>query len=62
MAAANLFADDDAAHLLLADGHGRLSLWPAHLAVPDGWTMIHGPDRREACLDQATARWPAPGS
>lgn len=60
MAATDPFADDDA-YLVLADDRGRLSMWPAHLAVPDGWTVRHGPDRREACLQQATACWSAAG-
>ncbi|EST38925.1 hypothetical protein N566_04855 [Streptomycetaceae bacterium MP113-05] len=43
-------AERVAVHLVLADSLGRRCLWPARVAVPEGWSAVYGPAAREACL------------
>ncbi|GAA0462268.1 MbtH family NRPS accessory protein [Streptomyces olivaceiscleroticus] len=37
-------------HLVLANDHGRQSLWPVWRAVPPGWTTRFGPAPHDACV------------
>jgi MbtH protein len=53
----NPFDDPDGAFLVLANAHDQHSLWPAFLDVPTGWSTVHGPDSRQACLDVVSRRW-----
>jgi MbtH protein len=43
--------------MVLVNGEGQHSLWPASTSVPAGWTVIHGPALRQACLDHITTYW-----
>ncbi len=36
---------------MLINDEDQYSLWPEHLEVPDGWSITHGPETRQACLD-----------
>ncbi|GIH67786.1 MbtH family protein [Sphaerimonospora thailandensis] len=47
----------DATYLVLVDEEGRHSLWPSFADVPQGWTAVHGPDGRDACLEYVSAHW-----
>ena len=53
----NPFEDNDAAYLVLVNEEGQHSLWPAFADVPAGWTVAHGEDSRQACLDYIEANW-----
>jgi MbtH protein len=53
----NPFEDEEASYLVLVNGENQHSLWPAALAVPDGWRTTHGPDTRPACLDHVERTW-----
>lgn len=53
----NPFDDDTIEHLVLVNEEGQYSLWPAFAEVPAGWTPIHGPDTRQACLEHVEANW-----
>jgi MbtH protein len=53
----NPFEDPDGVYLALVNDEGQYSLWPAFADVPAGWTVTHGPDARQACLDHITANW-----
>jgi MbtH protein len=53
----NPFEDNDAEYLVLTNHENQHSLWPAAIAVPDGWTTVHGPDTREAALAYVDANW-----
>ena len=53
----NPFDDDTIEHLVLVNEEGQYSLWPAFAEVPAGWTPVHGPDTRQACLDHVEANW-----
>lgn len=52
------FDDAQEVFLVLADAEGRCSLWPAFARVPDGWTVVHGPDGRAGCLRHVDAGGP----
>ncbi|NUH38741.1 MbtH family protein [Streptomyces samsunensis] len=53
----NPFDDADARYLVLVNGEGQYSLWPVFAEVPAGWTAVHGPDGRQACLDHINENW-----
>ncbi|MBB4779097.1 uncharacterized protein YbdZ (MbtH family) [Streptomyces rapamycinicus] len=46
----NPFDDPDAEFLVLVNHEGQYSLWPTFADVPEGWTVDHDKDAREACL------------
>ncbi|WP_411139218.1 MbtH family protein [Streptomyces sp. C10] len=43
-------------HVLLND-EGQFSLWPAGLAVPEGWSVALGDRGREECIAYVDTRW-----
>ncbi|WP_431873277.1 MbtH family protein [Amycolatopsis sacchari] len=53
----NPFDDPDGTFLVLVNEEEQHSLWPARLAVPTGWRVVHGEDRRQACLDYIEENW-----
>jgi len=53
----NPFENADAAYLVLVNAENQHSLWPAAIAQPDGWTVAHGEDTRQGCLDYVEANW-----
>ena len=53
----NPFEDADAQYLVLVNDEGQHSLWPAGIAVPDGWTTVHGADSRSNCLGYVEEHW-----
>lgn len=53
----NPFEDPDARYLVLVNGEGQYSLWPAAIARPDGWTVAHDADARSACLEYVEVHW-----
>jgi MbtH protein len=53
----NPFEDADARYLVLVNDEAQYSLWPATIATPDGWTAVHGPGARTACLDYVEEHW-----
>ncbi|MDX3245874.1 MbtH family protein [Streptomyces sp. ME18-1-4] len=53
----NPFEDQDATYLVLVNGEAQYSLWPVFADVPDGWTVAHPEDTREACLAYIEATW-----
>jgi MbtH protein len=54
---ANPFEVPDADYAVLRNQQGQHSLWPADIAVPDGWTTVHGPAPREECLSHVREQW-----
>ena len=46
----NPFENDEATYLVLVNAENQHSLWPATIAVPAGWTVVHGEDTRHGCL------------
>jgi len=53
--------DGDGAFLVLANDHGQLSLWPAALPRPAGWTPAFGPAGRAECVDHVDQSPEVPG-
>ena len=52
------------AYLVVVNEEEQRALWPAALAVPDGWRQKGHAMRKDACLSAITAAWPdiAPAS
>ncbi|HKX26739.1 MAG TPA: MbtH family protein [Blastocatellia bacterium] len=53
----NPFEDEDGIYVVLINDEGQYSLWPNIIEVPAGWTVVHSPDRRQACLDYINEHW-----
>lgn len=53
----NPFEDPEGRFLVLVNDEGQHSLWPVFADVPAGWTVAHGEDSREACLEWIEASW-----
>jgi MbtH protein len=53
----NPFEDEDANYFVLINEEGQHSLWPVFADVPDGWEVIFGEDKRQACLDFIEKNW-----
>jgi MbtH protein len=53
----NPFEDDDGTYLVLVNHENQHSLWPAFADVPEGWTVAHREDSRQACLDYIEENW-----
>jgi MbtH protein len=47
----NPFENENGTFFVLANDEGQHSLWPIFAKVPSGWVRVHGPDNRNACLD-----------
>lgn len=53
----NPFEDNDASYYVLVNDENQHSLWPAFAEVPAGWTVAHGQDSRQGCLDYVNTNW-----
>jgi MbtH protein len=53
----NPFDDEDGMFVVLVNEENQHSLWPAHIAVPEGWTIVHPEHTRQACLEYIEANW-----
>jgi MbtH protein len=53
----NPFEKADGAFLVLINDEGQYSLWPAFITVPEGWTVVLGPQTRQECLDYIRSQW-----
>lgn len=53
----NPFEDPDGTYLVLVNDENQHSLWPPFVDVPAGWSVAHGPDGRQACLDHIETQW-----
>ncbi|MEU7450063.1 MbtH-like protein [Streptomyces sp. ADI98-12] len=53
----NPFEDSEGVYKVLVNEEAQYSLWPASIDVPAGWTIVHGPDNQQACLDFVEASW-----
>lgn len=57
MGQVNPFDDPDATFQVLVNDEGQHSLWPAFAEVPDGWSVAHDEDSREACMTYIEKNW-----
>jgi MbtH protein len=55
--ATNPFEDEDGRYYALINDEGQYSLWPAFVDVPEGWTVVHGEESRQSCLDYIEEHW-----
>jgi MbtH protein len=53
----NPFEDENGTYVVLINDEGQHSLWPEFIDVPAGWTVVHPPDKRQACLDYINENW-----
>ena len=53
----NPFEDPQARYRALVNDEGQYSLWPAFAAIPAGWSVAHGEDSRDACLQYIANHW-----
>jgi MbtH protein len=53
----NSFEDENGTYVALINDEGQYSLWPDFIDVPAGWTSVHGPESRRACLDYSNQNW-----
>jgi len=53
----NPFEDADGVYLVLVNAENQHSLWPAEIDVPAGWSVVHGRDTRQGCLDYVEQHW-----
>lgn len=53
----NPFENEDGRYYALVNDEGQYSLWPTFAEVPVGWTVAHGEDDRQACLDFIEKNW-----
>jgi MbtH protein len=53
----NPFDDESLEFFILINATQQYSLWPAFVAVPDGWKKVIGPESRSACIDYVDKHW-----
>lgn len=53
----NPFDDESGTFYALINNEGQHSLWPTFVEVPGGWTVVHGPDSRQRCLNYIEENW-----
>ena len=53
----NPFENPDGRYLALVNDEGQYSLWPVFLDVPEGWSVAHEEDTRDACLEFIERTW-----
>ena len=57
MSANDPFDDEAGTFIVLVNDEGQYSLWPAHIVVPQGWTIVQAEDTRAACLKYRGDNW-----
>lgn len=53
----NPFDDESQLFHVLVNAEKQYSLWPLFAEVPVGWTAVHGPAGREACVEFVDRVW-----
>ena len=53
----NPFDDESGSFYVLVNEEKQYSLWPAPVAVPDGWEVAHGAAPRGECLEFINGTW-----
>ncbi|SDH49935.1 MbtH protein [Actinokineospora alba] len=51
------FDAQDGTYSVLVNDEGQHSLWPDFAEVPAGWSAVHGPAARDACVEYVNANW-----
>jgi MbtH protein len=53
----NPFEDETGHFLVLVNGEGQYSLWPAFRALPPGWESTGQSGARQGCLEWIESHW-----
>lgn len=53
----SLLDEPDVDFVVIINDEQQHSLWPASLAVPEGWTVAFGPTAKSDCLDYVRSNW-----
>ncbi|MEV0457622.1 MbtH family protein [Catellatospora methionotrophica] len=53
----SVFDDPDGTFTVLMNDEQQRCLWPEPVPVPPGWTVTHGPARRDECLAHINDTW-----
>jgi MbtH protein len=53
----NPFENEDGIYHVLVNDEGQHSLWPAEIAVPQGWEVVCSEQSRAACLEYIEQNW-----
>lgn len=53
----NPFDDENGTFYVLINDEGQHSLWPIFADVPGGWTVVHGPQDLQSCLNYVEENW-----
>lgn len=53
----NPFENDQGSFVVLVNEESQYSLWPAVIAIPEGWTKEHGPEVKSNCLEYIENHW-----
>ncbi|WP_328545523.1 MbtH family protein [Streptomyces platensis] len=54
---ANPFENSDGRYHALVNEEGQYSLWPAFVAVPEGWTVSLEESSRDECISFIEESW-----
>ncbi|MET3498351.1 MbtH family protein [Variovorax boronicumulans] len=54
---ANQDDDQDQRYVVVINHEEQYSLWPDYSPVPQGWTVVFGPDTKSPCLEYVKANW-----
>ena len=47
----------DEMYVVVLNHEEQYALWPDYAAVPAGWTVVFGPDKKPPCLDYVKENW-----
>ncbi|MGW1272113.1 MbtH family protein [Streptomyces sp. NPDC002491] len=53
----NALDDPRSLLVVVSNDEGQHALWPDHRSVPAGWTLVHGPADRSACIAYVDTHW-----
>lgn len=53
----NPFDNPDGTFYVLVNQENQHSMWPAFVAVPAGWTVVHGEADRASCVEYIESNW-----
>lgn len=53
----NPFDDENIDYRVLINDEGQYCIWPDFVAVPEGWTTVHGPGPRQSAVDHVEEHW-----
>lgn len=49
--------DQEGVFVVVVNDEDQHALWPEYSAVPNGWSVKFGPDKKTACLEYVKQNW-----